>query len=161
MNTKELLEKYSAGERNFQGVDLRLTNLRGANLGGASLIGACFIGADLRGVNFIEADLRGVNFRGTDLRVADLRRANLSGADLAGANLYEANLFYIHFKLEKHDGIAIYGQVQIDCEIHSTEWWLKNYVTLGKSNDYSDIQIEAYGKMIRFCADYFAIQKGE
>jgi len=67
MGSKELLDKYKAGERNFGG----------AYLGGAYLGGADLRGADLRG-----AYLRDANLRGADLGGADLRGANLGGANL-------------------------------------------------------------------------------
>jgi len=63
----ELVNRYQAGERSFEGVSLA--------------------GANLRGV-----DLSDIVLRGADLRFTNLREANLRGADLSEANLYEANL---------------------------------------------------------------------
>jgi len=48
MKAKEVLQRYSNGERNFQRVNLR---------------GKSFKGADLSGADFSEADIRGTNFR--------------------------------------------------------------------------------------------------
>ena len=87
MDSKELLERYAAGERKFRGA-----NLGGADLGGANLGGAYLRGADLGGANLGGADLGGAYLRGAYLRGADLGGANLGGADLGGANLGGANL---------------------------------------------------------------------
>ena len=70
MDAKELLEKYSQGQRNF-----RIENLSGINLAGASLK---------------EIDLRGANLQGANLSKVELARANLQSADLRKANLTEA-----------------------------------------------------------------------
>ncbi len=60
MKASEVLRRYQAGERNFQGVNLR---------------GQSFKGKDLSGVDFSEADIRSTNFTG----------ANLVGANFCGA----------------------------------------------------------------------------
>jgi hypothetical protein len=78
MTSKELIEKYAAGERDF----------RGANLHGASLYGANLHGANLHGANLRCADLRCAN-----MRCADLRDADLHGASLYGASLYDVKNF--------------------------------------------------------------------
>ena len=52
MTGTKLLERYTAGERDFSGADLHEANLRGADLHEANLRGADLRGADLR-----EADL--------------------------------------------------------------------------------------------------------
>ena len=58
--SQEVLQKYAAGERNFQRLNLR---------------GKSFKGKDLAGVNFSQADIRSANFAG-----ANLREANFTGA---------------------------------------------------------------------------------
>ncbi len=57
MKAQEVLRRYAAGERKFQGA-----NLRGANFVGQDLSGADFSGADIRSANFSNATLRGANF---------------------------------------------------------------------------------------------------
>lgn len=57
---RRILARYRAGERNFQGVDLR----------GVVLSGQCLCKAD-----FSHADIRGADFAGADLRGAQLRQA--------------------------------------------------------------------------------------
>ena len=83
----ELLQRYSAGSRNFQHLNLPRINLPGADLRGANLLRAILVGANLR-----DAQLQGVKLVIADLQGADLRRANLSKAKLIGANLRCANL---------------------------------------------------------------------
>jgi uncharacterized protein YjbI with pentapeptide repeats len=59
MKASEVLNRYIAGERNFQ----RL-NLRGQSFKGKDLSGADFSEADIRSTNFTGANLRGANFTG-------------------------------------------------------------------------------------------------
>ena len=108
----QLLQSYSNGERNFQGVELigaklngailNYANLRQAELMLASLNEACLEGTKLQGANLIGADmigaylrraeLVGANLIGTDLAEADLTEANLMSCNLGGACLRNANL---------------------------------------------------------------------
>jgi uncharacterized protein YjbI with pentapeptide repeats len=59
MKAKELLRRYAAGKRDFQG-----SSLRGQNFKGHVLSEADFSYADIRGANFSNAILRGANFTG-------------------------------------------------------------------------------------------------
>ena len=59
MKASRVLQRYAAGERNFQGA-----NLRGLSFKGKDLSGADFSGADIRGTNFSRANLTGAKFRG-------------------------------------------------------------------------------------------------
>ena len=140
MEARELLERYAASERDFRRVDLNKADLPGANLSGA---------------NLFWVDLSGANLRKANLSWADLREA-----DLYGANLSRATLPYLRFCLFRHELTATKGQIQIGCEIHPTEWWLDNYVSIGKENNYSDEEIAAYGKAIKMCAEYFFNENG-
>jgi uncharacterized protein YjbI with pentapeptide repeats len=112
ITTDELLERYKAGERNFNGIelirivgemgerdgvdgqitglegaDLRGINLRGANLEKVNLSGANLTGADLFGAYLGEAGLVKTILRDTNLFSVNLSHAVLTGADLTGANL--------------------------------------------------------------------------
>lgn len=122
LSFETLLDRYSAGERSFQGLVIQSAdgfeaNLRGIDLQGSVLIGAYlpysnlsqsslqkltmekgdFGDAKLFSSDFRDAALGGTNFSRADLRYAclirvDLRSANLAGADLAGADLTGADL---------------------------------------------------------------------
>ncbi len=107
MNVEELLNRYTAGERDFTGVDLSEGNLRGANLSGVNLSQANLSVANLSGANLSRANLSGArlnvarlsgvnltlaNLNNASLNVANLIRANLSGAQIVGATLIRAEL---------------------------------------------------------------------
>jgi hypothetical protein len=102
MDSQKVHERYQAGKRNFEGVDLHGAHLNAFDLREVSLRQADLSGANLSDTNFSQADLKGANLRGAnlrhaylnnanlhlvDLRGADLRGASLDGADLRGANL--------------------------------------------------------------------------
>ncbi|MGF1601384.1 MAG: pentapeptide repeat-containing protein [Thermosynechococcaceae cyanobacterium] len=114
---KQLIEDYTAGDRDFQrsnfsemelpGINLTLADLQEsefiwANLSEASLGHANLTSAKLRHANLSNANLQGTNLQGADLQGANLSGANLSwaklrgvnftGADLTDANLLNANL---------------------------------------------------------------------
>ena len=93
----ELLKRYAAGGRNFQGADLTGIQLAGADLRDANLINTQLIGADLRnsqldGVKLAIADLTNAQLAGASLRKAKLMGAILRDADLSGADLSRADL---------------------------------------------------------------------
>ncbi|MGK7901888.1 MAG: pentapeptide repeat-containing protein [Hormoscilla sp.] len=102
MDAIELLKRYKAKQRDFQGVDLEGINLRkatlmninlsGANLSNANLFLANLSGANLAQADLIKADLFGVNLICADLSGAELIFVNLIQADLSGVNLICANL---------------------------------------------------------------------
>ena len=139
------------------GANLCGADLRGADLSGAKLYGANLCGADLRGANLCGADLCGANLRGADLRGANLYGANLRGANLYGANLSQTlleNKAVLTFLYNKHT--ACYfgdGNIQIGCHKKTIAEWLESYKEVGKSNNYTDDEIEKYGKFIKGCAN--------
>lgn len=97
MKKNELLERYSAGERNFINVYLREVNLKKAHLAQINLSSSYLSGANLEGINLEGADLRnidlsGVNLSRANLQGANLQSANLRSADLSYTNLTQANL---------------------------------------------------------------------
>jgi len=102
MEAKELIKKYEAGDRDFNGENFWRAELRGVNLSGASFECANFNGAILRntklkGVNLQNANLPGADLRnaclwGADLKGANFRNADLQNADFRGANIKDANL---------------------------------------------------------------------
>lgn len=96
-SASELLQRYAAGEREFEEVRLSGANLQGAILHGidlseAMLGNADLSRADLRGADLSWADLSSANLQGADLRGAILTRADLTRANLTRANLRKADL---------------------------------------------------------------------
>jgi uncharacterized protein YjbI with pentapeptide repeats len=71
----------------FEGANLRKTNLTWSNLREANLKWA-----DLTKASLIETNLQGAN-----LIKANLIKANLHGVDITGANLKEDNLREVHY----------------------------------------------------------------
>ena len=71
---------------NFQGFQLRRSDLRGINLSHT----------DFRGVDLSYANLRDVDFTGADLREAYLNEADLTGVNLTGAKLQGASLIKVY-----------------------------------------------------------------
>jgi uncharacterized protein YjbI with pentapeptide repeats len=59
MKASDLLQRYTAGERDFRGA-----NLRGQSFKGKDLSGADFSEADIQGTNFTNATLKSANFTG-------------------------------------------------------------------------------------------------
>ena len=64
MKASEVIKRYKAGERNFQGVNLRGQSFRGENLSGADFSGADFTNAKIQGTKFTKANLIKANFTG-------------------------------------------------------------------------------------------------
>jgi uncharacterized protein YjbI with pentapeptide repeats len=93
MTAEELLERYAAGERAFNGLDIEASDeLIGANLAGINLSGSILAEMILDGVDFSDANLRNAHFGQTDLNGVNLQRADLSGAKLGFASLDNADL---------------------------------------------------------------------
>jgi uncharacterized protein YjbI with pentapeptide repeats len=91
----ELLERYAAGERNFNGIELIPDPQRNIYDGSGEIYG--LEGADMRGISLRGANLRGVMLTDADLSEADLFGAclfcaTLENAVLKGANLYSVSL---------------------------------------------------------------------
>ena len=89
---QEIQAKYQAGERDFQGVQLRREDLHGLNLAGANFSGADFTEANLRDTDLQGANFQGAYCNGADLSSANLEKANLQGASLIKTYLLKANL---------------------------------------------------------------------
>ncbi|MCC3421240.1 MAG: pentapeptide repeat-containing protein [Microcoleus sp. PH2017_29_MFU_D_A] len=92
IETQELLRRYAAGERRFEGIVLYRADLRGVDLHNIIMPNAHLANANLSGANLQESCLTNVNFRGTDLSGANLKNSCLDSADLSYANLKGANL---------------------------------------------------------------------
>ncbi len=118
ITTDELLARYNAGERDFNGIeliriperdgfdgpiegiegaDLRGINLRGANLKDIYLNGANLTGADLFGASLISACMADVIFRDADLLSANLNWAGCHRSDFTGARMDQMNACSANF----------------------------------------------------------------
>ena len=117
MDTKELLDRYAKGERDFREAYLRGAYLQEANLQEANLRGAYLRGADLQGANLRGADLRGANLQGAYLQGANLRWANLRGA--LGNMLQVKSM-----QIETYPITYTKDVLQIGCERRTFEEWL-------------------------------------
>ncbi len=93
----EFWNRYTAGERNFQNI-----NLEGMELSHLDLSGCNLIGANLQGANLSHSCLEGAklviaNLENANLYQANLKKANLEGATLDNTFLEGADLTYTHF----------------------------------------------------------------
>ena len=104
---------------------------------------------NLRGVVLRNANLEDAYLRFADLRDANLRFADLKYADLEGANLENTGIYF--FKGPRHNGIynSKDDKLYIGCQIHKLEYWLNNYVDIGKKHRYTDEEIEIYGQWFK------------
>jgi uncharacterized protein YjbI with pentapeptide repeats len=135
-----------------------------ADLSDANLVHAYLSHANLSGANLSHANLYGANLSGADLFGANLYGAGLSHANLYGANLSGANLTktildgkkVITFTFGQH--LASYtglDEIVIGCHRHSLQHWLANFEEIGRANNYTNEQIEAYGNFIKSCVRDF------
>lgn len=138
----ELINRYAAGERNFQGADLRGIKLSGANLKNANLIGtnlnniiisnsqldgiklviADLSNADLSNSSLRNANLMGATLRNANLSDADLSFANLSDADLRNANLVGAKLLGANLSAADLSGADLSGAAIAGSELSDVNW---------------------------------------
>lgn len=119
-SASELLQRYAAGDREFEevrlsGADLQGAILHGIDLSEAILSDANLSRADLRGADLSWADLSGANLEGADLRGAILTRADLSLANLNRANLRKSDL-----SLANLTGTQLSQAIMPDGQIHDT-----------------------------------------
>ena len=84
---RNFLQRYNAGETNFQGIDLSTLSLRNQVLTNANLTGANLQNTDLENTNLRDANLTRANLTNTDLTGAILKGANLEEAVLARADI--------------------------------------------------------------------------
>lgn len=99
LTSREFLQRYARGDRNFVNANLRCAklcsvSLAEANLSRASLILADLSESNLNRANLTAADFRESNLSDTNLSQSQLVRANLVSAKLLRADLKEANLSY-------------------------------------------------------------------
>ena len=153
---EQLLARYSAGERNFAGLDVsysydravrniyalynaNLSNiiLSGAyvhliGLNGANLRGAQLVGAYMRQTILSDADLRDADLTGAVLSDVYLTRANLTRAKLIGAQLINTKVAGADFTgVDLSDSIlcqVAFSRVKIDESVQSREIYCPNAV---------------------------------
>ena len=113
---------------------------QGADLRGAYLIGAYLEGAHLEGANLIGVNLIGANLRG----------ANLIGANLIGVKGITPKVLQI---LGSRHPVIVrsYGHITIGCHYKPLGWWEEHYRAIGRTEGYSDIEVEEYGEHIAAC----------
>ena len=46
--------------------------------------------------------------------------------------------------------LVSYTQIAVGCEIHDFAYWLENYKTVGKENNYNPEQIKEYGEILNY-----------
>lgn len=107
ITAEELLERYKAGERDFNGLNLREISLSGgelkdcnlscANLEGAIVNQVTFSNCNLTEANFSNAVLSQSSFNYSDLTGANLTNSDLSKTKFEGTNLIRANLNNVNF----------------------------------------------------------------
>jgi len=113
-------------------------------------------GANLSGANLSRANLSGADLSGANLSGADLSRADLSGADLSFTcifGLYLGKHFVFGWKKTKE--IVI----KIGCIEHTAKEWKKEFKKIGKNENYTPKEIEAYGRGIKFIESELKKQK--
>lgn len=152
-----VLKRKDLSGANLTEADLAGADLSRANLSGANLSGVNLTRADLTRANLTEANLSGADLYGADLIEANLTEADLTRADLTGANLSHTKI--IGFYCGKHFGFIHTGDqyysgnyCKIGCEGQSLQEWLEYYNQLGQDNEYSDVEIQLYGNVIKFWA---------
>lgn len=119
-------------------------------------------GMDLRGLDFSGMDLWNVNFSNSDLTGANLSGATIRWANLSGADLEEIKgKFIFTFQIGKAFSYYCDGLIKIGCKLLCVEGWCEQYKDIGEENDYSDEEIENYGKMIVFIKENFTEKKND
>ncbi|MDY6781797.1 MAG: pentapeptide repeat-containing protein [Cyanobacteriota bacterium] len=107
MDADELLQRYAAGERNFQRLNLRGINLRGADLRKINFGRTDLTEADLREANLSQANFNFAKLSRANLSKANLSKTQLSDASLIAANLSEANLSESYLNKAKLCGVSV------------------------------------------------------
>ncbi len=96
------------------------------------------------------ANLIGADLYKANLREADLYKANLIRANLIRANLYNIeNKSIITFQAGKHFAYSCDGFIKIGCITKPIDEWLETYKEVGEREDYTEVEIEAYGGWIK------------
>ena len=105
ITVEELLERYTAGERNFEKIILEYADLSGVELRNINFGGAIFSYVNLNSIHLRQCDLRTqfiyCNFINAVIENYDLERARFYDCDLRGASSKICNLTSIHFTFKK------------------------------------------------------------
>ena len=136
-----LLQLYSSGERNFQGIELIGAKLNGAILNDsdlrqselmlANLNEACLENTKLQGSYLSGADLIGAALREAELTKADLIGSDLTNADLTDAYLVSCNLGGACLKNATLKGANLSEAIFIGADLRGAD--LTNAMVLGSN----------------------------
>lgn len=128
----EFLLRLNAGERNFDGADLRGLRLSPPILAslGLDLSGTSFKEADLGKAHLIGIDLSEANLSGANLHDAFLTRANLSNCNLAGADLTWAGLSDANLRGANLFGANLSGACLFGADLTSARAWVTQFNTV-------------------------------
>lgn len=112
---------------NFDGLNLRDTDLSGARLRDASFFRSDLTGSNLSNVEayrakFVSADLKGVVLDGAALSSADLTKANLTNASLVGADLRLARLYRTNLRGADLTGAQLEGADLTSADLSGATW---------------------------------------
>ena len=144
----------------FTGMDLRF-----AKFYYCLFHGTTFTQANLAESKLINSSFRQVSFKNANLTRSILRKSAFLNIDLGGARLDRSDLrestwadivdppFPIYnFSLGKHLAVATPEYLAIGCEQESWYTWLRRFGDIGREHEYTDEEIERYGKVIKLYA---------
>lgn len=146
---------------NFNKCNFIMSDFRSSNMAFSSFSYCDFSRANLCGAYLFDSELIGCDFRCADFSKANLSRSDLYGSNLSSSNLSGANLSFckniISLNLGRH--VAVYyfyknHRMKIGCLDFPIETWVRQFKSIGRSNNYSDDEIQIYGDFIKLCSQY-------
>jgi hypothetical protein len=138
--TKVRFVKCDFSRANFNRVTLSKVHLTHSRFWSTT-----FKGANLIGTVLYQSDFRGADFRGALFHQVDLRKS-------LWADVVDPPFPIYNFSLGRHLAVATPEYLAIGCVRYTWGAWLKSFKKIGRENDYSEEEIERYGKVIRLYA---------